>query len=88
MLLPRFIAHRAGDIVTLRRAVEASDFEVVRRIGHNLRGNGPSYGFPQVGEIGRALEEAAEAGDGAAASAKIAMLEAWLASVRDRPTID
>ncbi|HLF94012.1 MAG TPA: response regulator [Planctomycetota bacterium] len=41
-----------------KRTSDAID--AVRRIGHSLRGSGATYGFPEITEAARALEEAEE----------------------------
>jgi len=58
-LLPRYLEHREGDVTTLRDALAREDYETVARIGHNLRGNGVSFGFPELRAIGERIEAAA-----------------------------
>lgn len=58
-LLPGFIARRLSDLETLHEALESNDFETLRRISHNIKGNGMSFGFPRLSELGAALEERA-----------------------------
>jgi HPt (histidine-containing phosphotransfer) domain-containing protein len=58
-LLPRYLEHREADLTTLRDALEREDYEAVARIGHNLRGNGVSFGFPELRAIGERIEAAA-----------------------------
>jgi HPt (histidine-containing phosphotransfer) domain-containing protein len=41
-------------------AVAARDFTTIIRLGHQLKGSGLSYGFPEISEFGVRLEEAAE----------------------------
>ena len=62
-LLPNFLRRRAEDVKRIRDAVVASDFNAIATIGHNLRGNGASYGFPQLSAIGEAIERSASAKD-------------------------
>ena len=42
----------------LQRAIEEANLEVVRRIGHQLKGAGGGYGFPLITECGAKLESA------------------------------
>jgi HPt (histidine-containing phosphotransfer) domain-containing protein len=83
-LRPKFIAHRQQDVGSLRLALEQGDFETVRRLGHNMRGNGVSYGFPEISSIGEHLEAAAGAKDPQRVREAIALLEAW--TTRASPT--
>jgi CheY-like chemotaxis protein/HPt (histidine-containing phosphotransfer) domain-containing protein len=58
-LLPKFIEHRERDIVAVREAILHLDFLAIATIGHNLRGNAASYGFPELSALGENLELAA-----------------------------
>jgi HPt (histidine-containing phosphotransfer) domain-containing protein len=85
-LLPRFLEHRRRDVVTLRAALEQGDFETIGRIGHNMAGNGASYGFPEMSTIGRHLEAEASAGNVVAVRVQLASLEACLERVENETT--
>jgi HPt (histidine-containing phosphotransfer) domain-containing protein len=85
-LLPKFIGHRARDVGTIRDALAQRDFEAIARIGHNMRGNGRSYGFPDIGLLGERLEEAGDAKDEHAIREQLVALEAWLAA-QGTPTV-
>jgi HPt (histidine-containing phosphotransfer) domain-containing protein len=87
LLLPRYLEHRARDVAALRRALDLGDFPSVSRIGHNLRGNGKSYGFPEVGAMGEALEAAASTKSAASILEQIESLEAWLTTNRDSAAV-
>jgi HPt (histidine-containing phosphotransfer) domain-containing protein len=80
-LRPRFLERRRRDVGTLRAALERGDFETIGTLGHNLRGNGVSYGFPDISAMGARLELAAAAGNAVAVRAELASLDAWLAGV-------
>jgi signal transduction histidine kinase/HPt (histidine-containing phosphotransfer) domain-containing protein len=81
-LLPKFFANRERDVVTLREALAGEDFETIARLGHNMRGNGVSYGFPEVSAIGKRIERAGQRRNARAASAQIAKLEECVARIR------
>ncbi len=82
-LLPRFLGHRRRDVASIRAALASDDFETVARLGHNMRGSGVSYGFPNVSLIGEELEAAADARDARRVDEQLALLEAWVAGVAD-----
>ncbi len=65
-LLPVFRASMEKEIAAMRRAAAEEDFAEAARFGHSLKGAGPSYGQEALGELGRRLEEAAAARNGAA----------------------
>ena len=60
-LREQFLAHRAREVVTARAALRRGDFELLTTLGHNLRGNGVTYGFPRLSILGRRIESAAVA---------------------------
>jgi HPt (histidine-containing phosphotransfer) domain-containing protein len=80
-LLPRFLEHRRPDVGTISAALARNDFEAIGTIGHNLSGNGRSYGFPEMSAIGEHLEAAAAVGNAIAVREQLALLEATLAHV-------
>lgn len=82
-LLSRFRERRRRDVVDLRAALECGDFETIARLGHNMSGNGVSYGFPEISEIGERLEAAAVTGNAIAAREQLTSLEACLARTGD-----
>ena len=51
-VIPGFIARREQDIKDLQTAVEVKDFSQIERIAHKLKGNGSSFGFNKLTEIG------------------------------------
>ena len=55
-LAPSYLANRRKDVEALHAALAERDFPRVARIGHNLKGTGAPYGFPEIGEIGALLE--------------------------------
>src|SRR5262249_11679875 len=61
--IPHLLANRRGDVRLVLEAIDHRSFDAIRRVGHNLKGSGASYGFPAISEIGRVLEEAALAQD-------------------------
>jgi len=80
-LLPRFLEHRRTDVATIRAALERGDFERIGRLGHNMAGNGVSYGFPEMSAMGERLEAEANAGNESAVREELSTLEAFLARI-------
>jgi len=62
-LKERFLSHRTREVTAAKGALRRGDFEALETLGHNLRGNGPSYGFPRLGVLGTHIEAAARARD-------------------------
>src|SRR5467141_3842786 len=81
-LIPAFLRNRSKELETLRMALAAADFEQLRQLGHRMRGVGNSYGFQQISELGKQVEDAAIAGDRTSIAASIAEYSDYIASVR------
>lgn len=58
-LVPGFLNNRRKDVISIHEALETGNFEAIRILGHRLMGDGGSYGFDAISEIGAALEQAA-----------------------------
>ncbi len=54
-LLPQYLERRDIDVNDLKTALRESNYELIYRIGHNMKGNGSSYGFDRLSEIGEDL---------------------------------
>lgn len=77
-LVPGFLEHRRKDLLELREALKAQDFETVRLLGLRLKGKGSGYGFAGISAIGDALERAALAKNVLDIRDAIAELNAYL----------
>lgn len=58
-MIPGFLVSRRQEVKDIHAAIEKSDFESIRVLGHNMKGISSSYGFPPITEFGRQIEEAA-----------------------------
>jgi HPt (histidine-containing phosphotransfer) domain-containing protein len=72
---------KAKDISAARAAVEQLEFQSVRRVGHDLKGEGCAYGFENLSELGEALEDAALRQDSVRALRLITQLSAFFEQV-------
>jgi HPt (histidine-containing phosphotransfer) domain-containing protein len=80
-LIPTFLSNRRKELDALRVALAAADFEKLRQLGHRMRGVGNSYGFDDVTDIGKHIEEGARSGDKAALEKHIAQYGDYLSRV-------
>ncbi len=62
-LMPSFFEDSWSDLETMRQALKTRDMETLRRLGHNAKGAARGYGFMELGEMGRLIEEAARDGN-------------------------
>jgi CheY-like chemotaxis protein len=60
---PAFLENRRLDVQKMKDALAAKDFDTIRRIGHNCKGTGTGYGFPEISSTGSNVECAARALD-------------------------
>ncbi len=81
-LLPGYLARRKAQILVMRDALEAGDFERVQRAGHAMYGSGAAYGLDQVSVIGDRLEQAALRKDRAAVDSLLGDLAHYLEHLR------
>jgi PAS domain S-box-containing protein len=70
---PAFLSNRQGDLTKMREALEALDFAAIQKIGHNCKGIGAGYGFPEMSVVGANVESAARTLD--AMKVQMSMLE-------------
>lgn len=87
-LLPKFVEHRGRDIVAVREAIAHLDYLAIATIGHNLRGNAASYGFPELSALGEDLELAAESRDMRRVDEVFDRLERCVRKIRIEPEQD
>jgi signal transduction histidine kinase/CheY-like chemotaxis protein len=81
---PAFLANRQQDLARMRDALAAGDFAVIQMIGHNCKGIGTGYGFPDITNLGSAIENAAKALDAAELQESIREFESHLQAAAAR----
>ncbi len=57
----QYVNRRREELGVYMQALKTQDFESIAHIGHRMRGNGISFGFPELSELGEKMEEAAKA---------------------------
>jgi HPt (histidine-containing phosphotransfer) domain-containing protein len=58
-----YLRRRIGEIDALRGQLKFNDFAPVMRLGHQIKGNAPTFEFPQFASLGLELERAARCQD-------------------------
>ena len=76
--IPGYLASRRDECREMIRLLAASDFENLALLGHNIKGSGASFGFPEISRIGVALQDSAEQSDTVATGALLRELEHYL----------
>ncbi len=77
-LVPQYLAFCRSDLEVLRAALAGRDFEKIRILGHNLKGSGSAYGFPEITEYGSLLEQAGKNSDNAGVEQGISLFSQFL----------
>jgi CheY-like chemotaxis protein/HPt (histidine-containing phosphotransfer) domain-containing protein len=77
-LAPEYLAERKREVAILRGFLELSDFDNIRILAHNMKGNGRSFGFPELTNQGGAMEHSARERDGKALERQCAELANYL----------
>jgi len=62
-LARNYLAARRKEAPVFQDFLEHSNFDGIRRLAHNLKGTGTSYGFPDITRLGAAAERAAKESD-------------------------
>ena len=60
-LKQQYIQRRGAELGVYLQALKSQDFETLALIGHRMRGNGVSFGFPELSVLGEKMEMAAQA---------------------------
>ena len=81
-LIPTFMTNRTKELETLRTALGAGDMEQLRQLGHRMKGVGNSYGFAQVSDFGKYVEDGARSGDRTLLESTITRYNEFLAKVQ------
>lgn len=59
-LAPGYLGSKHRQIEEAFGHLYSGNFDPIRRFGHNLKGTGRGYGFPEIEEAGRQIEKSAE----------------------------
>ena len=81
-LIPRFMANRKKEIVTMRQALSGQDFETVRSVAHGMKGVGGSYGFDRITELAATIEQAAKSADATTITQQLHVLERYVNDIQ------
>lgn len=77
---PEFISNRRQDVVRMREALAQREFNAIRVIGHNCKGTGVGYGYPEISRLGSSIEKAALSTDESAVADSIREFEEFVAT--------
>ncbi len=81
-VIPGYIGRRDQDITSLKTFVANQDFDSVSKLGHKLKGNGASFGFDRISELGGLLMKACDRYDIAEVKSLVADFEGEVNSIK------
>jgi HPt (histidine-containing phosphotransfer) domain-containing protein len=81
-LVPGYLASRRKEASEMIALLAGSEYARLAVLGHNLKGTGTGYGFPDLTRMGAALEQAAKRADQASLKAQIVDLNRYLDRVQ------
>jgi HPt (histidine-containing phosphotransfer) domain-containing protein len=84
-LRAEYLDHQRAESGRREQALKNGDFELLRKVGHDLKGTATSYGFAELTEIGRALETAAKENNAVAVDVLLERILSYLAIVWPSP---
>lgn len=76
-----YLARRKLDVDSCRAALKNGDWEIIKRVGHKIKGNAETFRFTPLTFVGIALEQAAQNQDAEQATLAIAQFEKVLESL-------
>lgn len=59
----RYIERRKRDLEECLASLENNQFDEIEKVGHQLKGNGATFGHPELSVIGKKMEQAAQVQD-------------------------
>ncbi len=84
-LVPPYLTSVRREMGEILTGVESNDCEIARRLGHQFKGSGEGYGFPEITRTGAAVEAAAIAANEDEIRRQILALGAFLDRVEIMP---
>ncbi|MES2528407.1 MAG: Hpt domain-containing protein [Bdellovibrionota bacterium] len=61
-MLNRYVERRRRDLEECVRHLRDGKLNFIEKVGHQLKGNADTFGYPELSEIGKELEVAAQKG--------------------------
>ncbi len=80
-LIDAFIAGLNDDVKAMRKVLDDYDYDGLRRLSHQMKGAGGSYGYQILTEAAKIVEEAAKAKDATAGIVALDKFDAYCQSV-------
>ena len=80
-IVPGYLKSIGENAGFLDQWLRESNFSEIQRVGHNMKGTGAAYGFPDITDIGAAIEQAAKDRDSLRIESQARALEKYLSNI-------
>jgi HPt (histidine-containing phosphotransfer) domain-containing protein len=88
--MAKYVARRKLDLEALRAAIASGSSNLItqefRRIGHQLKGNGATFGFPELESLGHDLEAESRQYNPSNSERLLRFLEQWIVAKSEQFT--
>lgn len=82
-ILAKYYSRRKEDLQECRKSLISQDYAIIERIGHRLKGNGVTFGYPELSKLGEDMENSARSSDLPAMQNHVVSLEDWILQHED-----
>lgn len=82
-ILAKYYSRRREDLELCRKSLVTEDYSVIERIGHRLKGNGVTFGYPELSKLGEEMETSARNSDVSRMRQSVSSLESWVIQYED-----
>ena len=77
-MIQNYIRRRKDELATLAEALQKNDFETFKKLGHQIKGNASSFGFEDLAEIGKRMNQVNEESFSAEGEKLLDDFRSWL----------
>ena len=84
-LTAEYIQSLAEKIERIKSLILSGSFEEISSIGHRLAGSGGSFGFPEISQLGAAIEKAGKEQDSVTLQKLIPSLQLEIKNIQEKP---
>lgn len=79
-VIKKYVSRRQDDFEKCLLAFAQRNYADIEMIGHKMKGNGSTFGFPELSELGESLENGALQKDHQLIKVKLDEFKVWLTS--------
>lgn len=73
-----YIGRRKAEIFEIMSCLRTNDFQQIALLGHRMKGNGISFGFPEISQLGERIESQAKSEQRDQVESSLHELIAWV----------